>query len=85
MITHSEFASSCLAYLIDDFHSDPVPILDELPDEDRALVVAEALAFAEIDYYYPPPEGGSDEIQREYQSQARRVCEAILRRFATPE
>jgi len=82
IITDAEFASSCLAYLVDEPSHDPVPVLLALPESHQALVVAEAVKFSKIDYYYPPPsDGGSERRQRQYQSQARVVCDAILGHF----
>ena len=82
IITEAEFASSCVAYLIDEPDHDPLPVLLALPEPHQQLVVADVVAFSEIDYYYPPPvDGGSEQHQREYQSQARIVCDAILAHF----
>ena len=82
IITEPEFASSCLAYLIDEPNFDPVPVLLLLPKPHLNLIVANVVEFSQIDYYYPPPpDGGSEKLQREYQSQARIVCDAILAHF----
>ena len=82
IITEAEFASSCLAYLIDEPNHDPLPVLLALPEPHQRLVVADVVTFSKNDYYYPPPAGGgSEERQREYQSQARIVCDAILAHF----
>jgi|GEM_PF-5685456 len=82
LITEEEFASSCVAYLIDEPNSDPVPLLCDLPDGKRALIVAHVSDFAKTNYLLPSPKDcGSDEQQREYQSQAQIVCDAILAHF----
>ena len=82
IITDAEFASSCLAYLIDEPNHDPLPVLLALPVSHQQLVVACVVEFSKIDYYYPPSaDGGSEKRQREYQSQARIVCDAILAHF----
>ncbi len=82
IITEAEFASSCLAYLIDEPEHDPLPLLLALPEPHQRLVIADAVTFSEIDCYYPPTvDGGSEELQRKYQSQARIMCDAILAHF----
>ena len=82
IITEAEFASSCLAYLIDEPDHDPLPVLLALPEPHQRLVVADVVTFSEVDYNHPPPaDGGSEELQRDYQSQARIVCDAILAHF----
>ena len=81
VITEKEFSTSCLAFLIDEPTHDPVPLLLDLPDEQRALIVAEVVEFSKIDYYLTPRDGGDDEWQRDRQTQARIVCEAILAHF----
>ena len=80
VITEKEFSTACVGFLIDEPTHDPVPLLLELPDDHRALIVAEVVGFSKIDYYLPSHDG-ADEWQRERQTQACIVCDAILAHF----
>ena len=81
VITEREFSTACVGFLIDEPTHDPIPLLLELPDDHRALILAEVVEFSKIDYCLPSHDGSTDEWQRQRQSEARIVCDAILAHF----
>ncbi len=70
IVTPAEFGSAGLGLLIDKADHDPIPLMLTLPESHQQLIVAEVQKLS-----------GIGDAQREYHSQARIVCEAIVSHY----